>query len=219
MTATAAVLPITRFRNKEEGKMPIRLTVLAVALLLGLAGCGGSSIEPQYVTFDYRSKTMSETEATAISNALETGQRSLPDTVLFGSESCQFTSNAETGRLELAINGNPVGSTANLVLRADNDTARPTNVCPAAVSPTPRDVAIQTSNNVRLGQAVVNSGEATLTINGERFSSSGLYMRFELTGLSGDYGVGRFEFLARNIDDPSDSRVIVVSNGNFAVED
>jgi len=190
-----------------------------MAAPLTLGSCGGGRIEPQYVTFDYQRKAMTPQELAMVASALQAGTRSLPDSALFGSQSCQFSTNLQTGRVELAVNGDPRTGSSNLVLRADNDLQRPSNACPAAIGDEARDVAIQTGNNIRLGQVAVNSGEAIVTVDGERFSSAGHYLRFELLSLNGDYAVGRFEFLARNIDDLSDTRVLIVSNGNFAVED
>jgi hypothetical protein len=195
------------------------LLAASVPVALVVAACS-TPVEPQLVTFDYQREPMSAAELVAVSNALIGGSVTLPDNRVASGPSCQFSSNVSQVVInDVDVNGDPNSGAANILLDATNDLTRASNDCPSAVSIEPYSLAIATANNVHVGQPVLGSGSATVEIDGETFSSQGLYFKFELTSYDGDYTTGEFEFIAKNVDNPADNRALVVFNGAFALDD
>lgn len=197
-------------------------TLMLTASLLAtvvVSACG-ATLEPQLTTFEYQRKTMSAAEQTAVSGALTAGSVTLPDIRVASGPVCQFASNVSgVATNDVDVNGDPRSQAANIRLDATNDLTRPSNDCPPSVSVEPAILVIQTDGNIRVGSPVLGSGTAEVKIDGETFSSNGLYFKFELGSYNGDYTTGSFEFIAKNVDNAADNRVVIVHNGNFALDD
>ena len=195
-------------------------TAAALFVALAVTGCS-TALQPQLVGFKYQRKSMTPAEQAAVSNALNNGSVTLPDIRVSAGPICGFTSNVAdpAANNDVDVNGDPHTEDANIRLDAFNDLNRPSNDCPPTVSAKPSTLVIQTDGNIRVGQPVLGSGAAQVEIAGQTFSSRGLYFRFVLDSYDGDYTTGRYEFIAKNIDNPADDRVIIVHDGGFSLDD
>ncbi|MDJ0949672.1 MAG: hypothetical protein QNJ94_12195 [Alphaproteobacteria bacterium] len=203
------------------------------AVLAAIAGLlAACSAEPQFVTFEYQRKVMSPGEQSAVSNALRSGSMTLRDFRGASSPTCQFAANVgATGTITgVDVSHDPNIRVSQITLDADNfldGTRDPNSALDPGSQKCPRGVGgneiatlkIETNADIKVGRPVVDSGAGEVFIDGQGFSSRGLYGKFNLTSFDDGYTVGSFEFLARNTDDLSDHTVLVVTNGNFGVDD
>jgi hypothetical protein len=199
--------------------------ILAAFICLGVGGCASVSApmtaqdRAQNVSMVYRFKTVTEEELSQMVERLREGSLDMDSSDVSEIAACNATDSTAL-EMDVLYDDNQQVDYVRVASRAlvvsQYEPSPPNIECqhPAGL-PT---INIQTS--LALGApATDTAGNATFRIGDvDYFADQRLYFKFSLLShdISTGFSTGKFEFVARNRNDPHDMRVVIVRNGVFA---
>jgi hypothetical protein len=209
--------------NSIRIAIPLRQTVMRCTkfcvqalVTISLWAFGGCATAP-YLSFEPSSPTIPSSAAQTIVNQLNAGTMSLHDIRLVGAR-CEVAVDYGHSAVGTVRGNGALGARGfNVVLSSSPFNPRvPCSPLRGAQSPT--GILIASARNIVLHQKM-RSGDASLFFGDETFSSRNGFIEFKLDSFntSTHFATGTFEFFAKNRDNPSDPRVLVVVNGQFGL--